>query len=358
MIFDFSQIIGPEDSKQENFSALCNLILLELEPESKPVEGKGGDQGLDTYIGYFNGEVQAFQHKYFIDKIGPPQKKQIEKSLRTSIDKHNVLKWTLMIPIDLTPSAIKWFDKLKETYPTVQIDWWGKSKLQLLLSKNLHISYRFQPKPNIVNYFFKNTDSFTTENIIKLIKSSLQISNESQEQISVLNTTAKDFLDGYCLSILIWGTSNSKEAIYKKRCEIRDFLNKLGHTAEFSEEIYDLKKLSKSGLNLTIAEYIQTKSYDYIICLMSSPGSIGEVHDFAKSKHVAHKMTICISSEHESGYSAHGTLRIFEGNHGRLDWFKNPSDIEDCHLATRIINQIHKVQDAKQWEILKRKEYE
>jgi hypothetical protein len=91
---------------------------------------------------------------------------------------------------------------------------------------------------------------------------------------------------------------------------------------------------------------------------MVSPGAIGEVHDFAKTRHLACKMMVCVDEQHKDGYSAGGALRIFEGLNGKLDWFKAPQDLTECHLATRVLRQVEKAREAKCWELLDRSEHQ
>ena len=153
------------------------------------------------------------------------------------------------------------------------------------------------------------------------------------------------------LNILIWGPAPSDSAMYTKRCHIRDLLRSEGHNVDFCEDVWTPETLSRSGLNISVAEFLQAKCVDYILCLMASPGSTGEVHDFARNKKFAGKMMICIDRCHKRGYSAQGVIRIFEGYNGKLDWFQSPRDIRDCHLATRVLDQIRKVAEAKQWEL-------
>ena len=105
------------------------------------------------------------------------------------------------------------------------------------------------------------------------------------------------------------------------------------------------------GINLSVVELLQAREYEYIVSIMGSPGSIGEVHDFCHMPGITHKMTICINEEHLSGYSAQGVLRIFEGNHGRIEKFKFPDDITGCHLLARVVNQVVKCAEAKQDQI-------
>lgn len=154
------------------------------------------------------------------------------------------------------------------------------------------------------------------------------------------------------LKILILGPSKKNGGdVYVKRCEIRKRVRALGHTADFCEDVWKPEILAATGLNLSVAEFLQARAYDYIVCLMASAGSIGEVHDFARDKRLAAKMTICVDRRHKRGYSAQGVLRIFEGLHGKIDWFKSPADIKRCHLASRVLDQIKKLAEGKQWEI-------
>jgi hypothetical protein len=109
--------------------------------------------------------------------------------------------------------------------------------------------------------------------------------------------------------------------------------------------------MGAGGINLSVAELLQAREYEYIFSIMGSPGSIGEVHDFCHMPEIAHKMTICINEEHLSGYSGQGVLRIFEGNHGRIEKFKFPEDITECHLLGRVVDQVEKCAEAKQDQI-------
>jgi len=153
------------------------------------------------------------------------------------------------------------------------------------------------------------------------------------------------------LKILILGPGPNGGIVYKKRCELREQINGLGHNADFCEDVWKPQVLAASGLNLSVAEFLLAKSYDYIVCLMASPGSIGEVHDFAREQTLASKMMVCVDCRHRDGYSAHGVLRIFEGLNGRIDWFQSPKDLQRCHLAGRVLDQIKKLAESKQWEI-------
>jgi hypothetical protein len=351
---NFHDIRGPADSKQDNFSKLCTRLLLKMFPKAKPVDGRGGDEGLDTFIGDFGGEVEAFQHKYFLDRLRVPQRRQIERSLAQAAEHHDLRTWTLMLPMDLNPAEIRWFETLRQKYPRVPMDWWGNEKLQVLLVANPEIAEEFTAPPTVVTIVLKNSLSLEPGDdarVREALKSAIGISADVHSVDEVLQAAVRDVKERSKLRVLVWGPGSNGRQLYAKRVQIRDGLSNLGHVAHFSEDVWNAERLRQSGLNLKVAELVQAKAYDYIVCLMATPGSIAEVHDFANDQRLAAKMMICVDATHKDGYSAQGALRIFEGFNGKLDWFDSPSDIDRCHLSTRVLEQVDKVAESKQYLI-------
>jgi hypothetical protein len=349
--FDFRDIRGPEVSKQENYSRLCSRIVMQLFPDARPVDGSGGDEGVDTYIGTFNGLCRVFEHKYFLDRVKAVQRRQVERSLHQVSTHHRVTEWTLMVPTDFNPSEIRWFQSLRQAYPDTALDWWGRTKLDQLLGEHPHIAKEFTAVPTVVTLIFKhglNVGSSAAE-FDFAIKTQLGLGIGFRPGADILDAIAADIRNRSRLSVVVWGPGPAGSDLYEKRCTIRAKLRELGHSADFSEEVWNPERLRRSGLNIKVAEFIQAKSYDYIICLMTSPGSIGEVHDFANHPQLASKMMICVDVTHKTGYSALGALRIFEGHNGRLDWFTAPIDLTECHLASRVLEQVDRVAEAKQY---------
>lgn len=348
--FDFRQIVGPEDSKADNFSALCSRLIIRLNPEAKPVDGKGGDEGLDTYIGMFNGQCRAFQHKYFPERVGKSQRVQVEKSLITATKKHGIKCWTLMLPINLSPDEIRWFQGLQKKYRPLVMDWWGKDKLCELLTGHRDILREFTPAKPIQILILDSKSlghNLTEDDLVNALKANLHIQSSKVGTTDALLAAARDIADRTRLRILLWGPSIVTTDVGKKRLQIRDNLRTLGHDAHLGEDLWT-PELRGCGLNLSVVELLQAQQYDYIVVLMDSAGSVGEVHDFARIPSLASKMMICVDAQHRQGYSAQGVLRIFEGHNGKLDWFDKPADIVQCNLATRVLSQIAKVAEAKQ----------
>ncbi len=166
-----------------------------------------------------------------------------------------------------------------------------------------------------------------------------------------------DYLDGILASIrtswmkvLVWGPDpSSGTPLAGKRIEIRDALIQEGHDAVFTEEVVPKDSL----LNLSTFELVMAIGYDYIVCIMASPGSIGEVHDFCHEQSIAQKMIICLDKAHAQGYSALGVIQIFEGHHGHLIWFTTPDDIESCNLKTMTLTQVQAKAAARQDRIIR-----
>jgi len=372
MQIDYRQISGPKGSNADNFALMCTRLILAEWSEANPVEGKGGDEGLDIYIGKIDGELKAFQFKYFCDRIHKSQRAQIKNSLQTALSRHHLLSWTLVLPIDMNLTEQSWFHDLCESYAPLQMEWWGETKLRNLISTHPEIASDFfepsdapafrdmiqkQDKTIWMMEEFGDDLSNVGKNLselVELIEPVLQIvpKQPTEEHETLKRLTTQSLIDRSRLSVLVWGPGEKgDEDFYRKRVQIRDKLRELGHETEFSENILTPSVIRAGGINLSVAELLQAREYEYIVSIMGSPGSIGEVHDFCHMPEIAHKMTICINEENLSGYSGHSVLRIFEGNHGRIEKFKFPDDITGCHLLERVVDQVEKCAASKQDQI-------
>ena len=354
--FDFERIEGPEDSRQANFELLSNILLARLFPTLRPVDGAGGDEGLDSFLGDLDGEAHVFQYKYFVDRMRAPQRRQVERSLEQACNRHTVLEWTLLAPMEMNPSEQRWFDSLGPRFPDVQLRFWGKARLLAMMLDYPELIAQFSPANQPIIQVLVNSslrlDESSVEEIASAISSSINKIEASLAARPAIMATADTLKRASRLKILIWGPGPGAGDLYAKRLQIKAALESQGHTVVFSEDEITPDLLERTGLNLSVAEYLEAMSFDYVVCLMASPGAIGEVHDFAHKPGIATKMTICIDQDHEEGYSAHTVLRVFEGLHGRIDWFKTPEDIRDCHLATRVVSQVTKLAEARQWSEL------
>ena len=111
------------------YEEMVSVLLSRLYADSLRMDGKGGDGGRDVQIvdRQDGSMVEAFEEKSFTGRMTPARRRQVERSLRTA----SALKprqWTLVVPIDPTPSEYVWFRKLGEQYQFPLV-WRGKTWL-------------------------------------------------------------------------------------------------------------------------------------------------------------------------------------------------------------------------------------
>jgi len=140
--FIFEKIHGPFNSKERNFEELISQLLI-LEKNARPIEGSGGDEAVDCFTFSEEGGKDVYQVKYFLKRLTNSQRNQIGRSFKKAVDKHVVKNWILCIPINHTPSELKWFENLSDG--SVRLEWWGETKIRTLLSKF----------PDVAKQFFK-----------------------------------------------------------------------------------------------------------------------------------------------------------------------------------------------------------
>lgn len=109
------------------------------------------------------------------------------------------------------------------------------------------------------------------------------------------------------ISVLIWGPSPSSQSpIGRIRRELRQLLRQKGNLAMFSEEICD----PNSEFSVRLQQLIQAEQFDLIISIPETPGSIGEIHDFANDIRVNKKILIFLDESYAGGYSAQSLRSI------------------------------------------------
>lgn len=197
---DLRHIRGPY-----KFQEMCNQLVVAEFHKAKAIEGSGGDEGIDAYIGEFSGEITTvFQHKYFTGRLSSSQKKQIEKSLETVHEKHAIQKWILCIAKDFTPSEQKWFDSLEKKYPNTKMDYWNASKIKSLLLTYL----------NIRESYFPQIDSQRIKEIYEKIVKEEEIIEEGEYIELSLDDASYTGAKRYAANLLI-NSGLSKESIKK-----------------------------------------------------------------------------------------------------------------------------------------------
>src|SRR5207237_6179313 len=102
------------------------------------------------------------------------------------------------------------------------------------------------------------------------------------------------------ISTLIWGPApTAASAIARARLALRDALVADGHLARFSEDLIDTSRPH----SILAQQVAHVEAHDVVFSLPASPGSIAEIHDFARMPGVSHKIITFINREWNDGYS-------------------------------------------------------
>jgi hypothetical protein len=134
--------IGNEQGAREEFARLV-AALGELTTQVRRIRENPGDWGIDAFAGRLGdgADVAVWQAKFFINGVGQSQQQQIRDSFRMAreaAEKHGyqLVRWTLVIPVDLSATETQWWDGWKEREQAehgVMIELWDKHRLDTLL---------------------------------------------------------------------------------------------------------------------------------------------------------------------------------------------------------------------------------
>jgi hypothetical protein len=82
------------------------MLLTRLEPDGHPVDGAGGDGGVDYLVRTAAGE-RIYQAKGFTGRLTPARRKQIQHSL-DAVAGRRIEDWSMVVPINPTPGESAW----------------------------------------------------------------------------------------------------------------------------------------------------------------------------------------------------------------------------------------------------------
>ena len=132
----------------QKYEDMISVLLSRLYRDAQRIDGRGGDGGRDVQIVHKqDGSIaHAFELKSFTGRMKPGRRSQIARSLKRAAMLEPE-QWTLIVPIDHTPSEKDWFRKLGENY-CFPIMWLGKTWLDEKMSAF----------PDIRQYFLGGTE--------------------------------------------------------------------------------------------------------------------------------------------------------------------------------------------------------
>jgi hypothetical protein len=122
-----------EDGARSVFAELVNQCVRSNFPTARAVRPDPGDEGVDTFVGEFDGDIRVYQSKFFCEEVGKSQQAQIREAWDSCISSElldRVVLWTLCIPIEMSPPELKWWEgwrKRESEKHKCQIELWSKT---------------------------------------------------------------------------------------------------------------------------------------------------------------------------------------------------------------------------------------
>jgi hypothetical protein len=124
---------------------LIAALLVRTVPGAQRIDGSGGDDGIDVRASA-DGGCHVYQIKGFHARLTSGHKRQIARSLATAVEhQHDMVRWTLVLPLDLSPGEDRWFSSLPGLQDSVAIDWIGRTQIEERLSVNRDLLRAFAP---------------------------------------------------------------------------------------------------------------------------------------------------------------------------------------------------------------------
>lgn len=130
---------GSDDGGRVLFQRMLSALIAVEYKAATDIRPDPGDWGIDVMVGSLAESIMIWQSKYFYDKIGDSQKKQIRESFDSAMkhakqNGYRVDAWTLCVACELSAPEKKWWDnKVREwrmAHPDVQFDLWDAPRLR------------------------------------------------------------------------------------------------------------------------------------------------------------------------------------------------------------------------------------
>ena len=161
-----------------------------------------------------------------------------------------------------------------------------------------------------------------------------------EEQVEQLRAKALQRIDGIPVAALIWGpTPDSGSVVGQIRLRLRDELSNRGHLANFSEDLTD-HTTQRSVLAQQVA---QAEAHDIIFSIPDSPGSIAEIHDFARIPWLSHKIVTFLDHEWNDGYSNQSLIQMQSTVTCQIQTYDSDS-LPDC-VIDKAIELVSRLQE-------------
>jgi hypothetical protein len=144
------------------------------------------------------------------------------------------------------------------------------------------------------------------------------------------------------VSVLLWGPGiDSRHPVYAVRAALRSELRRNGHAAFYSEELCD----PTSSHSIRIQQLAQAQNFDLVVSIPCTPGSIGEVHDFAADRRVTAKMLVFLDSSYVDGYSPQSLEALSTLISCRIEYY--PSETDTASIMEVTLDTVQRIRELK-----------
>ena len=155
MTLDWNRIRPLKGGRDKGFEELCAQLARTERPSGSTFVRKGTpDAGVECYAILSDGTEWAWQSKY-VHELGDSQWSQIDRSIRTAIEKHpKLVRYFVCVPVDRADARIegrksakerwndhvtKWSSWAANLKMTVEFVYWGSHELLECLARPVHI---------------------------------------------------------------------------------------------------------------------------------------------------------------------------------------------------------------------------
>jgi hypothetical protein len=128
-----------------------------------------------------------------------------------------------------------------------------------------------------------------------------------EEEVERRRTDALSRIKRIPIAGLIWGPAPAAGTpVAAARLLLRDALLSDGHLARFSEDLLD----PSSSLSVFTQQVAQAEAYDIVFSIPDSPGSIAEIHDFARIPWLSPKIVAFLNIDWNDGYANKSLIQL------------------------------------------------
>jgi hypothetical protein len=142
------------------------------------------------------------------------------------------------------------------------------------------------------------------------------------------------------IAALIWGPSPAAGTpAADARVQLHDELILKGHLAQYSEDLID----HTSPHSIQVQQLSHVEASDIVFSIPDSPGSIAEIHDFAKLPLIGQKIVTFLDQRWNNGYANRSLIELASRVTSAIELY-DPADSPKC-IISKALELIEKLQE-------------